>query len=178
MSSEIDDREAFDPFERDDRTWSIAASSGRGSIVFRIEGAPTRSWLADTVVCSVRVRQSSWQRGRDGLGRALVKDVDIKLFQVVIDAGSLARKQRELADWLDNHQTLTIDMSSSEHQDQSLEFSINVDRSNVLETWTCSLVYECGTSMVGRWSFVVDQSCVRLCAEALGEVLDALGTRR
>jgi len=42
----------------------------------------------------------------------------------------------------------------------------------------CKISYNSSSAMLGQWIFVVDQSCIKICADEIAIVLKSLAERR
>lgn len=102
-----------------------------------------------------------------------MKDFAVLLPQVVVSNVALKDLRRRLVEWQINPSDFVCDLGAGTGGDQALTLSIGRDSELIYSVGkpTCALTYRCGASMSGRWAFVVDQSCIRLCAESLNEFL-------
>jgi hypothetical protein len=117
-----------------------------------------------------------WQRDVLVSKAELVRDFEVLLPQVVVDLDALSELRHRLVEWQVNPSEFVCRLGTEKGGDQVLTFAVGRDANlicNVLRP-ACILTYECGAAMVGRWAFLVDQSCIRLCSDSLGEFLKTL----
>lgn len=124
---------------------------------------------------SLTLERQTWQRDRPLQNAALTRDFRIELSQVVLRIDSLRRLRQRLIEWQVNPAHFTCELCDITAGDQRLSMSIGRDERLIVDLFKPAFIvaYACGPSMSGRWAFLVDQSCIRLCAERLGELLRA-----
>jgi hypothetical protein len=134
------------------------------------------SWRAEgQLTGSLTLERQMWQRDRPLRDAALIRDFRIELPQVVLRIDSLRRLRQRLAEWQVNPAEFTCKLCDSNAGDQQLSMSIGRDERLIADLFKPAFIiaYDCGPSMNGRWAFLVDPSCIRLCAERLGRFLRA-----
>ena len=148
--------------------WSMSASSGRARIACTFVAC---SQKPSVLICGVEACGEFWPRGHSDHSAGTVIDFDVKLPQVVISLDSLKALRERLVEWQVNPSSFALELGASEKSDQRITFAIGRDENLIysVEKPACTLTYACGSAMQGRWSFVVDQSCIRLCADGIGE---------
>lgn len=152
--------------------WSMSASSGRS--YFRCTFI-TRSEKFENLVCSLIISSDFWRRGLVDFGKELTNDLKIELPQVLLEPEAVKALQLKLNDWLENGELFTIDLEAREEGDQKLRIGIELDKNLLCSTSkpAFTVAYSSGSIMQGRWSFLVDQSCIRSCLE---EIIESLGS--
>lgn len=153
---------------REIANWSMPAASGRARIgcAFLAHSQDT-----GTLVCGVEASGEFWPRGHTDHNAGTTTDFHVTLPQVLIDLASLKLLRERLVEWQVNPIDFALELGISGKGDQRITFAIGQDENLIysVDKPACTLTYACGSAMQGRWSFVVDQSCIRLCAEGIGE---------
>lgn len=146
--------------------WSMPASNGRARIECALIG---RSEKTDALICVIEIVSEFWARGRIEMGGNTTNDFRISLSQVLVDLSSLKSLRERLIEWQVNPSDFRLQLGAQGDGDQRLSLSIGHDENLIYAAGkpACIFTYESGSSMQGRWSFVVDQSCIRACAEEL-----------
>jgi hypothetical protein len=150
--------------------WSMPSANGRSQ--FRC--APIgRSEKSAALICQLDIFGEFWPRGRINSGTKTTEDFHVVISQVLIDFKSIQSLRERLVEWHANPSEFMIVLTSQDEGDQQFKLSIGSDSKLLFSVWkpACVLTYECGSSMQGRWSFLIDQSCIRLCAEELGDFI-------
>jgi hypothetical protein len=149
--------------------WSISASSGWIQVTC---SAPACSARRGSVVCALSISGQFWQRDRDLAAASLTRDFQILLPQVVLELKALERLQEMLTDWQASRDDVEAALTGAA-ADQHLSFSIGKDDGLIYtpDKPACTVRYECGPAMSGRSSFVVDQSCIRICSEEIRDFI-------
>ncbi|MGJ7529171.1 hypothetical protein [Variovorax sp. GB1P17] len=103
-------------------------------------------------------------------------DFHVTLPQVLINLVSLKSLRERLVEWQVNPSAFTLELGLLGKGGQRITFAIGRDENLIysVDKPACTLTYACGAAMQGRWSFVVDQSCIRLCAEGIGEFVRSI----
>lgn len=151
----------------------MPSSSGRA----RIECALVeRSENSNALVCRIEVIGSFWPRGRIKPGTETTSDFHVVLSQVLIDVQALKSLRERLLEWQVNPNDFDVALGARDEGDQQLMLAIGRDDSLIYSAGkpACVVTYACGSVMQGRWVFVVDQSCIRLCADGIDEFVRAL----
>lgn len=166
----VEDRE----IKNGNLSWSIVASSGRTSFNCT-EPKPVRPGV---ISCSLQIVGDFWERDRDLSIANITQDFDVLIPQALFDLDALEELRHSLVQWPD-HQSreFTCEIGAKPMDgDQRFTFSIGHDERLICTPTkpACALAYICGPSMNAKWSFVVDQSCIRSCAESLTEFLGAM----
>lgn len=148
--------------------WTMHSASGRARISCTFVA---HSHEAGALVCGFGAAGEFWPRGHIARSADTVTDFHVTLPQVLIDLASLKLLRERLVEWQVNPSGFALELGVSGKGDQRISFAIGRDENLIYsaDKPACTLAYTCGSAMEGRWSFVVDQSCIRLCAEALGE---------
>jgi hypothetical protein len=152
------------------KRWSMPSANGRTRIDCS-ESLDGRR--VATCICSFEIEGLSWQRDRALEVANLVRDFTVQLPQVVIDLEALKELRERLIEWQVNPSDFICSLNVGTVRDQTLTVSIGRNPDLIYDVGkpACTLVYHCGASMSGKWAFVVDQSCIRLCADSITEFL-------
>lgn len=175
MKSTPEDPRAIQSEHRADEEsfhWSMPSASGRARISCAFVGY---SQEPGTLLCEVETSGEFWPRGHDDRNGGTVPDFYVKLPQVLINIDSLKSLRERLVEWQVNPSAFTLELGAAKG-DQRIMFAIGQDQNLIYSVSkpACTLTYACGSAMQGRWSFVVDQSCIRLGAEGIGEFLRSI----
>ncbi|QSI33331.1 hypothetical protein GNX71_28705 [Variovorax sp. RKNM96] len=152
--------------------WAMPSASGRARISCALVGY---SKDPGTLLCEVETSREFWPRGHDDRSQGTIPDLQVKLPQVLINLASLKSLRERLVEWQVNPSAFTLELGAAKG-DQQIAFAIGQVQGLIcsVDKPACTLTYACGAAMQGRWSFVVDQSCIRLCAEAMAEFLRSI----
>jgi hypothetical protein len=155
---------------KDETYWSIGAASGRGRFDCFLKSRPDD---AGTLLCAIHIVGETWQRDRPLANAALALDFDVLLPQVVVNWLSFELLHKRLGEWQSNPNEFVCDLGGKELGDQRLTFAMGRNERLICSTLKPALTfsYSDGASMAGEWAFVVDQSCIRLCADELARIL-------
>lgn len=154
-------------------SWTMLSASGRARVNCAFV---THLQEPGALVCGVEASGEFWPRGQVDRSAGTVTDFHVTLPQVLIDLASLKSLRERLVEWQVNPSAFTLELGLSGKGDQRITFAIGRDENLIysLDRPACTLTYACGSAMQGRWSFVVDQSCIRLCAEGIGEFVRSI----
>lgn len=152
------------------RDWHMRSSSGRIGFSCRLLRASLKT---RSVVCELGVTGQFFRRGVTASSGDLVPDFDVRLSQVMLDVQALQNLRDRLVEWHTNPGAFEVELGTSEEGDQRLSLALAQDPNLLFEVHkpACVVTYFSPSAMQGRWSFVVDQSCVRSCAEELRDFL-------
>jgi len=155
----------------------MLSSSGRARINCVLIAQSKRA--ADVFVCRIEVSGDFWPRGVVRQTIDLTEDFHVVLPQVLIDLASLKALRERLIEWHVNPSSFSIELGVRHGEGQQLAFAIGQDDGLIYSVGkpACMLTYACGSAMKGRWAFVVDQSCIRLCAESIDAFMQSFNDR-
>jgi hypothetical protein len=99
----------------------------------------------------------------------LADDYKVCLPQVLCNWQAVDELILELGEWLDRPKPIKIDLASKirGHQTFSIEFSKTHRLITTGEKPACTVTYSGTNFLQGVWSFVVDQSCIRIFHDEL-----------
>lgn len=80
----------------------------------------------------------------------------------------------ELTKWLVIPREFYLNLSGNTHQIFTICFEVTDKLISSIEKPACTITYAGGTFKVGKWSFIVDQSCVRTLREELTAAMQAI----
>jgi hypothetical protein len=131
------------------------------------------------IVCGMKVQGDFSPRGLRNYGSGQVNDFQVTLPQVLVNPQSLGLLRERLVEWQVNPSSFSLELGVSSGSDQRLTFAIGQDDKLIYSVAkpACILTYTGGSSMLGRWAFLVDQSCIRLCADGIGLFLTLIQPR-
>lgn len=153
--------------------WSMLASSGRS----RFDCAfIMRSQKSDSLVCALGISSAFWKRGIVDNGAEIVNDINVELPQVLLDFKAIQIFCAKLNEWLQNGNQFAIDLGATTEGDQKLRIGLEIDENLLCTTLkpAFTIHYSSGSVMQARWSFLVDQSCIRICAEEIQNALESM----
>ena len=91
----------------------------------------------------------------------------VALSHVVLKQSLVEDLIAELAEWLEKPKELSVDLSADVYEVFSISFEISKKLISSLEKPACTVTYASGSFQVGKWSFIVDQSCMRIFYDEL-----------
>lgn len=151
-------------------SWSIVSASGR----MRFElSAPTAQVGPAASLCSVKIESDFWQRDRDFTKAAGFRDFDVCLYQVLIDPEAFGVLRNRLAAWLTTAAEFECPLGTHSPSDPGLIVALGKAPDLIYSASkpACTITYKNAPAMAAKWSFVVDQSCVRACIESLDQFI-------
>lgn len=154
-------------------SWSIASSSGWMRLIL---SAPMAQVRLAAVPCSVKLESDFWQRDRDAQQPKLTRDFDVRLHQVLIEPQSFGILRNKLDVWLTTAAEFEFQLGTHSPSDPLLIVSLGMvpDLICTHGKTACTFNYKSAPNMDAKWSFVVDQSCVRACIESLDRFIHDL----
>jgi hypothetical protein len=156
-----------------DRRWALRSSSGREEF----SGVVTREALdsqgAGLLLANLSLIGRFWpQPPFDAVEPA--SDELLTAYSVVLPNVILARNLvehliSELTEWLVQPKEIAVELSDVRKTYQSIRISFGEREVLIcsLEKPVCTITYASNSFEVGKWHFVVDQSCIRLFLEEL-----------
>ncbi len=159
------------PGAGDDDAWTVTSDSGWRH--FKCTRT-SQARQGDTICCSLLVCGRFWDRN-EVENKSLVADFRVELPQVLISAERLKLLLSEIDRWLVEQEDFECAISSP---NGGQEFTVTVDREPSfvysIGKRAITLRYGNGEAMVGKWSFIVDESCLRICRDGLIDFLEEL----
>lgn len=154
--------------------WSFPSSSGRERVSFAGRALTSR---LGTVAGSVTVTGTFWQRDRELSGAALTRDFDVVLHQVLVEVEDLVGLHRQLVAWLQTFAEFECELGTAAPGDPRIHLQLGKNDGLICtrDRPALTLTYRGMPAMEGKWAFLVDQSCVRLCAEEVQAFLHEIG---
>jgi hypothetical protein len=164
-----------DPKSSDaDPAWEMPASNGRTQ--FKCS-ARERSVDHRTVVASITLEGDFWQRDRPLKLAAFTREFSMTLPQVVLNLEALIGLAKMLEEWQVSKRSFEIELATKESRQQLL-FRIGEDEGLICsaDKPACTLSYHSGTMFDAKATFVVDQSCIRICSDTLNDFIGRVST--
>jgi hypothetical protein len=157
--------------------WSLSSSSGRNDINCTFL---RRSEKPDALLCQIQVTGEFWQRRVKQQPTDLTSDFEVVLSQVLVDIDALKSLREKLVEWQVNPSSFSVELGIQSGGDQRLSFSIGQEKTLIYsaDKPAVTISYSCNASMESKWAWVVDQSCIRLCAESIRDFVRAAETER
>ena len=148
--------------------WTMPAASGRTWIRCAVV---SYSPEIGALVVGFETSGEFWPRGSSDRSGSTVTDFQVALPQVVLGLASLKSLRERLVEWQVNPSSFALELGVGRKGDQRITCAIGRDENLIysVDKPAFTMTYGCGSAMQGRWSFVVDQSCIWLCAEGIGE---------
>jgi hypothetical protein len=151
--------------------FSMPSNSGRVVTKWRV--VPT-SEADRSLVLETQLQSTFFDRTRDAAEAAVVQDVSIALHQVVSSRQDLHRLKDLLDAWLEGQALFSTSLVESPGQGFRIGLSLRDDVICSSDKPVFEVDYEAGFSVRTQWAYVVDQSCVRIASDELGELLALL----
>lgn len=158
--------------------WYVRSSSGRDTVsvdfIKQYEGTDAREFL----VSRVEITGNFWGRFDEIFEGDEVEDFTVVLHQVCFCREQLQEFLRQLEAWLQHPSPISIDLGPGLRDDQKFKITIGKHEEYISsdEKPVCTIESSLGVFRYGKWMFVLDQSCIRLLVEELGEALKACET--
>ncbi|HEL4111662.1 TPA: hypothetical protein UM343_001804 [Stenotrophomonas maltophilia] len=150
-----------------DRRWSLPSNRGMENLECEVVESTGRE-----MVCRFTLVGEYWNRAPEG-GREATEDFRVVLPQVIVARDALEGLRQSFIDWLDDGGSFSRALQPADGGGQVLEVGLGDDprfvRSTNKAVFTFS--YFSGLVMTASFSFMVDQSCVRM---AIGGLTDCL----
>jgi len=155
--------------------WHIRSSSGRNYVSVEFRDRRHDEDGNTLVVASVEIHGLFWPRLGEEFEGDVVEDFSVVLHQVVFRREKLDDFLRQIDAWCRQPFPISLDLALGPRNDQSLRISIQEDKGFVSTAArpVCAIEYCSGTFQSGRWSFVVDRSCIGVLADELSDALAA-----
>jgi hypothetical protein len=164
-----------------DPQWSMPSNSGWYEM--RCSARP-RSARRGIVPCELSIEGRFWQRDRALSSASLTQDFHVALPQIMIDVSALETLHDLLVEWQGNWRRVEVELGvpAGDPRISEMEAAAGDQRLSVLigespelissaQKPVCTIRYDNGPRMSGQCSFVVDQSCIRICSEGLREFI-------
>jgi hypothetical protein len=161
--------------------WKLVAASGRDQLSGKfIQQTTNRSGA--TVICTdLVIRGAFWPRLKLQSNEYVepVLDYSVALPQVVFEWGAVDELISELGEWLDSPKKISIELCQKAQGDQSfiISFGAIEELISSVQKPACTILYSGTVFNRGKWSFVVDQSCIRIFHEELRTAFNSLSSR-
>ncbi|WP_312236044.1 hypothetical protein [Stenotrophomonas sp.] len=150
-----------------DRRWSLPSNRGMESLECEVVGSTDRE-----MVCRFTLVGEYWNREPEAK-REATEDFRVVLPQVIVARDALGGLRQSLVDWLEDNGSFSCALQPTDGGGQVLEVSLGdhprLVRSTQKEVFTFS--YFSGLVMTTSFSFMVDQSCVRMAIDGLTDCL-------
>lgn len=159
------------PWAGEADTWTIPSNSGWR----QFKCARTNHALrGDAICCSLHIYGDFWDRNENE-SKSLVPDFRVDLPQVLISAERLRHLIEDVDRWLVDQENFERSISSPK-SGQDFTVIVNREPSLVYSIGKRAVTfrYTNGEAMIGKWSFVVDESCLRICRDSLSGFLDGI----
>lgn len=152
-----------------DFDWQLPDSRGWNRLLARVLEKRPPSDKEGWLLLEIVIEGDFWARGAtDFPAYPLVSDHATTLGQVMLSEQSLTALVAHLKEWQSSYRAFEVDLSVAGNS-QKVLFSIG--RSDALicsaDKPVFTIIYDNSPSMYGQWSFIVDQSCLRIFCESL-----------
>jgi hypothetical protein len=141
--------------------FSVPSNSGRITTEVELAGGDD-----STRILRITMRSEFWDRSSGDL-RELQPQYDVTLHQIISDLTRL-RDLRDYANaWLKDQASFVIDLAVV--RDQSLRLSVGPSKALISsrDKPVFRLTFRSGPAFKTEWSYVVDQTCIRLLRDEL-----------
>jgi len=152
--------------------WAIRSNSGRelfaGSFLEE-KYAEGRTLL----LTSALIFGEFWREPAFETSRYATPDFQVSLPQLVLDKANLEELICELEKWLERPKEISLSLSGDRFHALDVAIGPRTDWISTMDKPVFSLSYASGSFEIGKWRFVIDQSCIRCFMDELTQSLRA-----
>jgi hypothetical protein len=161
------------------REWELVANSGREQFFGAFLKRGSNEDGLELILANVSVVGDFWLNppfANDVGSSGLESVFSVSLPHVVFRKDRIENLLDELEQWLLKPKPISLELAKCRTTYQSLTISLGVREDLIcsLERPACTISYCSNSFEVGKWHFVVDQSCIRIFHEELRAALDRL----
>jgi hypothetical protein len=153
--------------------WHIRSSSGRNLMSVEFIGQRKNKEGEKLLISRVEIQGLFWSYLDEEFRGEVIEDFTALLHQVVFHKNQLEAFLWHVNAWLQQPEHISLDLSSG--LNSCHKFNISIGKSEEIISSTdhpvCTIEFSSGVFKLGKWSFVVDHSCISLLAEELSEAL-------
>jgi hypothetical protein len=176
LRADLDGENEMDFSERE---WKLVANSGREQFCGSFIKRGSNEDGLDLVLANVSVIGEFWLDppfANDGGSSGLETVFSVSLPHAVLRKDRIEKLLDELEQWLLKPKPISLELAKCRTTYQSLVISLGVreDLISSLERPACTISYSSNSFEVGKWHFVVDQSCIRIFHDELRASFDSL----
>ena len=159
--------------------WKLVANSGRQQFFGSFLKRGSNEDGLELILANVSVVGDFWLDppfANDVGSSGLESVFSVSLPHVVLRKDRIENLLDELEQWLLKPKPISLELAKCRTTYQSLTISLGAREDLIcsLEMPACTISYCSNSFEVGRWHFVVDQSCIRIFHEELRASLDSL----
>ena len=159
--------------------WKLVANSGREQFFGSFLKRGSNEDGLEIIFANVSVVGDFWLDppfANDAGSTGLQSVFSVSLPHVVLRKDRIENLLDELEQWLLKPKPISLELAKCRTTYQSLTISLGVREDLIcsLEMPACTISYCSNSFEVGKWHFVVDQSCIRIFHEELRAALDSL----
>ena len=155
------------------RTFALASSSSREQLAAEVTDVAEHSYSGLAYLVEIVLTGDSWLAYPfDNKDYDLESDFRVRLSQVAISRPALESLCDRLRVWLKNPQEIDVSLAADHTQVFDVRFGPRDEYINEVGKPVCTITYSHGSMKNAEWSFVVDQSCIRLLKSDLVRLLD------
>lgn len=142
------------------KSWTMNSASGRERFVCARVSPSGDSHVG---IYEVVISGNFWNRGEPLETASLSLDFQVNLTQVLLSEDGMGALRDHLDAWLEEQCNFECMISPESNSDQILTVALGSDPGLISsrERPVFIVSYSRGATMVARWAFVIDQSCVR-----------------
>ena len=152
--------------------WAIRSNSGRelfaGSFLDE-KYAEGRTLL----LTSVLILGEFWRAPEFETSSDTTPDFQVSLPQLMLDKAKLEELTYELEKWLERPKEISLSLSGHPHHPLDVAIGPRSHFISTMDRPVFSLSYAAGSFEIGKWCFVIDQSCIRCFMDGLTQSLRA-----
>ena len=174
MKSIQDDPKATQPAdENDNQSWSLTANSGWKRFSCSASGILDNQL---DIVCAIGISGDFWDRGVALDIASLKEDFHSVFPQVILSREYLSALCKKLDAWLELPEEFSCDLSEPTRSYQEIIFSLGrrPEFISSIDKPVFELQVIISPTVVSKYAFIVDQSCIRICRDELRRFTNAL----
>ena len=159
--------------------WKLVANSGREQFFGSFLKRGSNEDGLELILANVSVAGDFWLDppfANDVGSSGLESVFSVSRSHVVLRKDRIENLLDELEQWLLKPKPISLELAKCRTTFHSLTISLGVREDLIcsLEMPACTISYSSNSFEVGKWHFVVDQSCIRIFREELRAALDSL----
>lgn len=157
--------------------WSLSAASGRDVLSGDFRRQTLSKSGSIVLWTEITLKGMFWPLLDIAAATDLMLDYSVLLPQIICTWKTVGELIVEMDEWLEHPKKISIDLCAGiEGQSLLISFGPSDRLISSMQTSTCSIVYAGTVFRRGEWSFVVDQSFIRIFRDELRRSLDFMSS--